>query len=133
MVRRLTEHELRHLSDAMNGISRSAGEAGAWEALQPLHEIASGGTEILIDVAASRSMGLPVVVAAPAMPGVATNLLTPHQQEVAEHIARGSSNKQIARALGLEVSTVKDHVHAVLTRLGLSSRAQLISSWHKGQ
>ncbi|MCC0023213.1 MAG: response regulator transcription factor [Hyphomicrobiaceae bacterium] len=114
----------------MDGLQRSRGEAGAWAALEPLNRIANAGTDVLIDVAASRTLGAPVIIATPAPGSGKRNLLTPRQIEVAELVAEGLSNKQIARALSLQLSTVKDHVHAVLTRLNCASRAQLIAAWH---
>jgi DNA-binding NarL/FixJ family response regulator len=50
--------------------------------------------------------------------------LTRREGEVLHLIGRGSSNKEIARELGLSVSTVKHHVHHVLVKLGLPRRAQ---------
>jgi DNA-binding NarL/FixJ family response regulator len=34
------------------------------------------------------------------------------------------SNKEIARRLGLEVSTIKNHVHSIIVKLGVSGRAE---------
>ena len=39
-------------------------------------------------------------------------------------IARGASNKEIGRDLGIAETTVKIHVQHVLRKLGLSSRVQ---------
>jgi DNA-binding NarL/FixJ family response regulator len=48
--------------------------------------------------------------------------LTPREREVLRHIEMGSSNKQIAAALGIETSTAKNHVHHVLTKLRARNR-----------
>ena len=40
------------------------------------------------------------------------------------HIARGASNKEIARALDIAETTVKIHVQHILRKLNLSSRVQ---------
>ena len=50
--------------------------------------------------------------------------LTPREVEVEALLADGLSNKEIARRLCIEVATVKNHVHNVLTKLDMSSRAQ---------
>lgn len=50
--------------------------------------------------------------------------LTPREKEILACLARGDSNKTIARALDLAESTVKIHVQNVLKKLKLSSRVQ---------
>jgi DNA-binding NarL/FixJ family response regulator len=51
--------------------------------------------------------------------------LTRREQQVLELISNGLSNKQIARTLGIELSTVKNHVHRVLEKLNVNRRAQV--------
>ncbi|MCD6733874.1 MAG: response regulator [Burkholderiaceae bacterium] len=50
--------------------------------------------------------------------------LSPREREILEHIARGASNKAIARELDIAETTVKIHVQHILRKLGLSSRVQ---------
>jgi two-component system nitrate/nitrite response regulator NarL len=50
--------------------------------------------------------------------------LTPREFEIARLIAQGRSNKEIARALCIELSTVKNHVHHMLEKLGVRGRAE---------
>ncbi|MDQ1811847.1 response regulator [Massilia sp. CCM 9210] len=50
--------------------------------------------------------------------------LTPREKEILESLARGESNKCIARNLDLAESTVKIHVQNVLKKLKLASRVQ---------
>ncbi|MBX3614461.1 MAG: response regulator [Burkholderiaceae bacterium] len=50
--------------------------------------------------------------------------LSPREREILEHIARGASNKAIARALDIAETTVKIHVQHILRKLGLASRVQ---------
>jgi len=50
--------------------------------------------------------------------------LTPREREILDCLARGDSNKGIARHLDLAESTVKIHVQSVLKKLKLSSRVQ---------
>lgn len=52
------------------------------------------------------------------------SVLTARQKEVLVCMMRGSSNKEIARELGLFESTVKAHVKAVLRKLGAANRTQ---------
>jgi len=50
--------------------------------------------------------------------------LSPREIETLREIARGASNKEIARSLGIAETTVKIHVQRILRKLGLSSRVQ---------
>ena len=49
------------------------------------------------------------------------------EQEVAQLVCAGKSNKEIAEALGKSVLTVKKQVHAIYQKLGVSSRARLVN------
>jgi two-component system nitrate/nitrite response regulator NarL len=53
-----------------------------------------------------------------------SNLLTPREREVLLLIERGLSNKDIARDLGIEVRTVKNHVHNLLEKLQVGRRGE---------
>lgn len=50
--------------------------------------------------------------------------LSPREHEILGYVAKGASNKEIARALDLAESTVKIHVQHILRKLNLSSRVQ---------
>ena len=50
--------------------------------------------------------------------------LSPREREILGHIARGASNKEVARALGIAETTVKIHVQHILRKLNLGSRVQ---------
>jgi two-component system nitrate/nitrite response regulator NarL len=50
--------------------------------------------------------------------------LSPREREILALIARGDSNKLIARELDIAETTVKIHVQHILRKLGLSSRVQ---------
>ncbi len=50
--------------------------------------------------------------------------LSPREREILQHLAKGSSNKEVARALALAESTVKIHVQHILRKLNLTSRVQ---------
>ncbi len=48
--------------------------------------------------------------------------LTGREQEILALIDDGLSNKEIGRELGIRVATVKNHVHSILAKLGVSHR-----------
>ncbi len=50
--------------------------------------------------------------------------LTDREREILDHLARGESNKTIARALHISHDTVKLHVRHILFKLNLSSRVE---------
>jgi two-component system nitrate/nitrite response regulator NarL len=64
---------------------------------------------------------LPAESDAPASP---VEQLSPREQEILRGIARGASNKVIARDLGIAETTVKIHVQHVLRKLDVTSRVQ---------
>jgi two-component system, NarL family, nitrate/nitrite response regulator NarL len=59
-------------------------------------------------------------------------VLTCREQEIAALIGKGLSNKDIAVRLHIEVATVKNHVHHVLEKLQVHSRAQALTRLRQG-
>ena len=53
--------------------------------------------------------------------------LTQREVEVLTLLARGQTNREIAEHLFISVSTVKNHVHRVITKLGASDRVQAVT------
>jgi DNA-binding NarL/FixJ family response regulator len=51
--------------------------------------------------------------------------LTRRERSVVDLVLDGQSNKQIARSLGLAQQTIKNHMHAIMTKANVSSRVQL--------
>ncbi len=52
--------------------------------------------------------------------------LSPREVEILEYIARGNSNKQIARALRISDQTVKNHITSILRKLAVNDRTQAV-------
>ncbi|RJO70872.1 DNA-binding response regulator [Nocardia panacis] len=51
--------------------------------------------------------------------------LTAREREIADQVALGLSNRAIADRLGIELCTVKNHVHNILDKLGAGQRAEI--------
>lgn len=65
-------------------------------------------------------------LAAEFRPGVRAHL-TRRQREILGLIAQGLSNKEIAHELNIERATVKNHVHSILEKLQVQTRAAAVS------
>jgi DNA-binding NarL/FixJ family response regulator len=50
--------------------------------------------------------------------------LTAREAEILALLRQGFSNKMISHHLGIELATVKNHVHSVFSKLGLRRRAE---------
>lgn len=106
------------------------GRNGLVEAMQAsldLGAVALLNATVTIDFKAQQALGTPVVVIqhAPQIDASWMSKLTPREISVAELILAGESNKLIARNLGISLATVKDHVHRILQKAGVPSRAAL--------
>ena len=53
--------------------------------------------------------------------------LTEREREVLNLVAQGRSNQQIAEAMVISIATVKAHVSSILSKLGVTSRAEAIA------
>jgi DNA-binding NarL/FixJ family response regulator len=86
---------------------------------------------VTIDFEGADESDAPMVVlrmphAAP--PAPCLDELSRREREIAALIADGLSNKEIAKRLFISLATVKDHVHRMLRKAGLSNRAALASA-----
>ena len=100
------------------------------EALSSAIRRVVGGEHVVADemtgklVAAFKvSQGAAPSAPAPAASPLAS--LSPRETEILRAVARGASNKEIARELDIAESTVKIHVQHLLRKLDVGSRVQL--------
>lgn len=63
---------------------------------------------------------------------LASRVLTLREHEVAELLACGMSNKEIALQLHIEVATVKNHIHRILDKLHAHSRGEVAARLRRG-
>lgn len=89
--------------------------------------VAHGGLwigETLMQRLLQGTARIPGPVPTEAPPDWAT-LLTDRERQVAQMVARGASNKEIARELGITERTVKAHAGAIFEKLDVRDRLQL--------
>ena len=83
----------------------------------------AGGTDALpVTDSPPAALEAPASVEPMADPGIAR--LSPRERDILREIARGASNKEIARTLQIAETTVKIHVQHILRKLNLTSRVQ---------
>ncbi len=68
--------------------------------------------------------GKPAAQSSPAQAVGPLSRLSPRERDILREIARGASNKEIARTLDIAETTVKIHVQHILRKLNLTSRVQ---------
>ena len=87
------------------------------------------GTGLSLDQAVAYALGEQVTPPGPApSPARAPGVLTRRERQVAQLIAEGLSNKQIATTLVIASRTAEYHVENILTKLGFTSRTQ-VATW----
>lgn len=87
----------------------------------------SAGASMVMPAAARRSLqGLPRQGRAHGTGRRAADL-TPRESEVIVLLAQGKSNAEVAEKLSVSLATVRSHVHHVLRKMGVSTRAQAVA------
>lgn len=105
-----------------------AGVLGYVTREQSLDEVVAAIVSVVREETACSPMMRTLVVkraralAAEFRPGARAHL-TGRQREILDLIAQGLSNKEIAHALNIERATVKNHVHSILEKLDVQTRA----------
>ncbi|TMR21262.1 LuxR family transcriptional regulator [Nonomuraea turkmeniaca] len=84
------------------------------------------GSALTLDQAAA--LALDESPARQAGPDV-TSVLTRREREIAEYVAKGLSNKQIAETLVIAQRTAECHVENILRKLNFTSRSQIVKTW----
>jgi two-component system, NarL family, nitrate/nitrite response regulator NarL len=83
-----------------------------------------GSAAVLLDAIRAATRAAP----APELHGTGSiDGLTGREMEILRLMQQGVSNKTISRELGIELSTVKNHVHSILAKLGVHRRGEAIS------
>lgn len=131
---KLDKHALAKLRELVKEMHSSNGEGVQLPKLLELARTFGSDTGLTVDLDAAHEIGQPMVVVRlgdeARYPDWA-ELLSPREREVMELVAIGSPNKRIATRLSISLATVKDHVHNILVKSGLSNRSALIAAWPK--
>ncbi|ERL10032.1 DNA-binding NarL/FixJ family response regulator [Olsenella profusa DSM 13989] len=95
------------------------------DTIAPALRAVMAGQSVLGDEVLERATALGAA-SAPVQPDEsALSPLTTRERDVVRAVADGLDNKEIAGALCLSEGTVRNHISAVLTKLGLRNRTQL--------
>jgi DNA-binding CsgD family transcriptional regulator len=108
--------------DAGPAAARLRTAAGRWLSIYASRmrglDGAPGPTALTIEPAKSAQIA-PIIVEA--------YCLTQREQEIVRGVARGLSNRELATALFLSPHTVRDHLKAVFSKVGVGSRGELVA------
>ena len=120
---------LSGLAQALDSLNSEPHHPVPTGVIAALAGIARPGLRLSVDVRASEELGAPLITIEKSLDDEKLlEGLTKRQMQVAKLMLKGQSNRQIASDLGISVATTKDHVHAILSRLGFPSRGALIAA-----
>jgi two-component system, NarL family, nitrate/nitrite response regulator NarL len=97
-----------------------AREGSVRELISAIHSAASGEFSCPPHIAAGIVRRLATL--AKHEPAEGSDLLTAREREIIHLVDRGLSNKEIAEHLNIQLPTVKNHIHNLLEKLGVSRR-----------
>src|SRR5919202_6875833 len=126
-----------YIDSVIDGISRGHLAAQKnWATALQTYRTALLAYRRLLEMRAARkaarapiaTLVLPLRRSQPIMDTSRLDGLTPREREVADLLARGYSNQQIAEALVLTRGTVANHVAHILGKLGVANRTQ-VAAW----
>ncbi|MBI5927105.1 MAG: response regulator [Aquabacterium sp.] len=89
--------------------------------IAPADEESDAGAPVQAREVKGASTPVPV---SPVQEDAGVARLSPRERDILREIARGASNKEIARSLDIAETTVKIHVQHILRKLNLTSRVQ---------
>ena len=89
------------------------------------------GSEVLDRMDALMHRGAAAATPAPAAASELNDDLTERERAIVELVAEGLDNKEIAAKLYLSEGTVRNHISAILQKLDLKNRTQLVVRYYR--
>ena len=124
----MAENEAEVLNCAQIGIAGYVTrEASIADMLEAVEATARGEVHCSPKIAGSLFRRIAALSTERANGGVTPNALTARESQILRLLQQGMSNKMISRSLGIELPTVKNHVHSILNKLGIHRRTEAIS------
>lgn len=122
-----TERESEIVECAESGVAGLHLRTESFDHLVALIRSAGGGQAQCSPEVSAILMRRVYAFAAQANPDMTTDALTPREIEILELVEQGLTNQQIASRLSLTLHTVKNHMHNLLSKLGVGSRSEAVS------
>jgi DNA-binding CsgD family transcriptional regulator len=119
-------HALAGIALASTG-DRDAGIAALERALALLTACGAAG-EAQRAARHLRRLGRPVARSRRSTTGKSWGALSPREREVADHVAAGQTNREVAAALFLSEKTIESHLSRIYEKLGIHSRSALAAT-----
>ena len=124
----MAENEAEVLNCAQIGIAGYVTrEASIIELLEAVEATARGEVHCSPKIAGSLFRHIAALSTERTNGGGTPNALTARESQILRLLQQGMSNKMISRSLGIELPTVKNHVHSILNKLGIHRRTEAIS------
>ena len=101
------------------------------ELMLAIRVVAASDTTILLPLSIRQHIEAVSRTASAWERGTAAAQLTPRETDVLSLLAQGMSNAEVATALFVSVATVRSHVHHILRKLAVRSRAEAVAHAYK--
>jgi DNA-binding NarL/FixJ family response regulator len=127
------ESETEIIACAEVGIAGYVSRGGSLsDAFEAVHAVARGELRCSARIAGFLFRHIATISHERASP-TPTAILTAREAQILKLLQEGLSNKMISRSLGIELPTVKNHVHSLLGKLGVHRRAEAVSLTQRWQ
>lgn len=121
----LARHEI---ADQLSILLEGNGTTNGYLTIHERHAVAPGGRSALLALASELAGQLRTY-----LPVGLPARLSPREREVAELVAFGFANREIAAILNVGPDTAKKYVQRVMSKVGVDRRTRLAVSWTTGR